>query len=67
MDKKVGKKPQSPVSSEENPGNGADWPRWSRKVSPEATFRCGLAVRCSKSFRLCRNTKTRQLSRVCPF
>lgn len=30
-----------------------------RKVSPEATFRCGFAVRCSKSFRLCRNMKTK--------
>lgn len=50
------------VSSEKNSGNGADWSSWSEKVSPEATFRCGLTVRRSKSFRLCENTKTKDSS-----
>lgn len=50
------------VSSEKISGNGADWSSWSKKVSPEATFRCGLAMRHSKSFRLCKNTKTKDSS-----
>lgn len=50
------------VSSEKNSGNGADWSSWSKTVSPEATFRCGLAMRRSKSFRLCENTKTKDSS-----
>lgn len=65
MDRGRAKASLSPVISEENqenPGKGADWPGWSKKVSPEATFRCGLAVRCSKSFGLCRNTKTKDSS-----
>lgn len=37
------------------------WPTWSKQVSPEATFRCGFAVRRGESFRLCRNKDKRAL------